>query len=293
MSVDPPEIPGVRHGSHTLPTGVRLHVAEAGDPEAPPVLCLHGWPQHWLIWRRVIAELAGEARLVCPDMRGFGWSEQPRDDDFRKARLAEDAVALLDALGIERAHVIGHDWGGWTGYLLAVDHAERLRSLLALSIPHPWQPTRRLLKNLPRFAYQLPIVAPVLGRRLMGEPSFTIRVLKSGWGDRSTWDDEAGASYAERLSRPEQARAAARLYRTFQLHEAGPGMAGGFAGKRLGVPTRLVSGERDPLGTELVRGLERHGDDVEVELVPNCGHFLPEERPDRVVARARELLAAA
>ena len=113
MPIPLPDVPGVRHAHHDLPTGVRVHVAEAGPADGPPVLCLHGWPQHWLIWRGVIGELQDSHRLICPDLRGHGWSGWPQDGDFRKARLADDALALLDALGIERADVIGHDWGGW------------------------------------------------------------------------------------------------------------------------------------------------------------------------------------
>ena len=77
--------------------------AETGPADAPPVLCLHGWPQHWLIWRGVWPALAGEYRVICPDLRGHGWSGWPDDGDFRKARLADDAVALLDVLGLQRA----------------------------------------------------------------------------------------------------------------------------------------------------------------------------------------------
>jgi pimeloyl-ACP methyl ester carboxylesterase len=288
-----PEVAGVRHDFLDLATGVRAHVAEAGPRDATPVLCLHGWPQHWLIWRRLIAALGDEARLICPDMRGFGWSGQPADDDFRKRRLAEDALAILDALGIDRAHVIGHDWGGWTGYLLAIDAPERVRSLLALGIPHPWQPPVRVARNLWRLAYQLPVVAPLAGPRVMRSEWFTVRVLRGGWGDMATWDDGAADSYAAALSDPAQARAASRVYRSFQLQEAGPGMAGGFAGKRLAVPTRLLYGRRDPLGTALAKGIERHGDDASLELLEGCGHFVPEERPQVVAERARSLFAAA
>jgi pimeloyl-ACP methyl ester carboxylesterase len=74
-----PELPGVRHACHDLPTGVRMHVAEAGDPGAPPILAVHGWPQHWWAWRGVIPALAAAHRVICPDLRGFGWSGQPDD----------------------------------------------------------------------------------------------------------------------------------------------------------------------------------------------------------------------
>ena len=70
----PPEIDGVTHRYVDLP-GVRMHVAEAGG--GPPILLLHGWPQHWWIWRKVIPALAENHRVICPDLRGFGWSEAP------------------------------------------------------------------------------------------------------------------------------------------------------------------------------------------------------------------------
>jgi pimeloyl-ACP methyl ester carboxylesterase len=72
---------------------VRMHVAEAG--EGPPVVLLHGWPQHWWTWRRVIPALATERRLICPDLRGFGWSEAP-PGRYELAEFADDVLALLD-----------------------------------------------------------------------------------------------------------------------------------------------------------------------------------------------------
>src|SRR6201992_112518 len=111
----PPSLPGVTHGYHDLSTRVRAHVAHAGPEDAPPVLALHGFPQHWFCWRHVIEGLRRDHRVLAMDTRGLGWSGRPRDGDYRKRRLAEDAVALLDALQIERAFLLGHDWGGWAG----------------------------------------------------------------------------------------------------------------------------------------------------------------------------------
>ncbi|MGH2967638.1 MAG: alpha/beta fold hydrolase, partial [Solirubrobacteraceae bacterium] len=184
MPLPLPELPGVRHRFLTVRTGVRVHVAEAGPEGAPAVLCLHGWPQHWWIWRRVIPLLRRDHRLLCPDLRGFGWSGWPPDGDFRKDRLAEDALALLDVLELERAHFVGHDWGAWVGLLLATRSPQRLRTLLALGIVHPWQPRRRIARSSWRFAYQLPVAAPLLGERLLRREAVTRRILRAGWGDR-------------------------------------------------------------------------------------------------------------
>jgi pimeloyl-ACP methyl ester carboxylesterase len=288
----PPELPaldGVRHSFHDLPTGVRVHVAETGPQDAPAVLFLHGWPQHFLIWRGVSPALAGSCRVICPDLRGHGWSGWPDDGDFRKTRLADDAVALMDALDVPRAHVIGHDWGAWTGILLALEHAERVRTLLAVSIVHPWQPRDVALRNLWRFAYQFPLATPWLGERLVRTETFIRRVIRSGWRDRSTWDEDAARSYEEVLRQPAGTRASHLMYRTFLFSEIADPLRGRFQGARLEMPARLLIGEHDPLGAKLAAGFERHGADADWEVVPGAGHFLPEERPQVVAEAARAL----
>jgi pimeloyl-ACP methyl ester carboxylesterase len=293
MAPELPALDGVRHRFHDLPTGVQVHVAETGPEDAPPVLLLHGWPQHFLMWRGVWPALAGSHRVVMPDLRGHGWSGWPDDGDFRKARLVDDAVALLDALGIPRAHVIGHDWGGWTGILLALGHPERVRTLLAASVLHPWQPRGLALKNLWRFAYQVPLATPWVGERLVRTRGFITKVIASGWADKSHWDGDAARSFEDVLRRPAGARTSHLMYQAFLRHEISAPLKGAFAGKRLEMPARLLIGEHDPLGAALAAGLERHGADASTEVVPGAGHFLPEERPELVAERALALLAAA
>ena len=290
MALDLPEISGVRHDHLDLPTGVRVHVAEAGPQDAPPVLCLHGWPQHFLIWRHLWPELSDRYRVICPDLRGHGWSGWPDDGDFRKARFADDAVALMDALGIPQAHVIGHDWGAWTAMLLGLGHPERVQSVLALSIVHPWQPTEVALKNLWRFAYQLPLATPWLGEQLVRREGFVRWVMRTGWGDRSKWDEEAALSYEATMRGPVGARTSHLVYRSFVVSEISAPLRGRFPGSRFEMPARLMIGERDGLGPHMAAGFERHGADAAWEIVPGAGHFLPEERPELVLARARELL---
>ena len=290
MAPELPALDGVRHSFHDLPTGVHVHVAETGPEDAPPVLLLHGWPQHFLMWRGVWPALAGAHRVVMPDLRGHGWSGWPDDGDFRKARLADDAVALLDVLGIPRAHVIGHDWGGWTALLLGLWHPERVRTLLAASVLHPWQPTGLALKNIWRFAYQIPLATPWLGERLVRTKGFITKVIGSGWGDKSTWDADAARSFEAVVRAPVGARTSHLMYQQFLVHEFLAPARGEFAGGRLEMPARLIIGEHDPLGAQLAAGFERRGADASWEVVPGAGHFLPEERPELVSERALALL---
>ena len=276
-----PEVPGVRHAHHTVPTGVTLHVAEAGDPDAPAILAVHGWPQHWWLWRDVIPVLAETHRVVCPDLRGLGWSGQPADGDFSKARFADDLLALLDLLGLERAGYLGHDWGGWTGWLLALRAPERVERLMAVSIVHPWTPRGPALLNAWRILYQPPLAAPVLG------PAVVARFARLAL--RRSMDAATAEVYAGVLDDPARAEASSRVYRHFLLRDL-PGMAAG-ARERVEIPVKLLSGRGDPaVHPSLLAGLERHAPAAELEIVEG-GHFLVDERPDLVADRARAWFA--
>ncbi len=260
-----PDVPGVEHTYHDLPTGVRVHLAAAGPADAPPVLALHGWPQHWWCWRDVIASLGGEYRLLCPDMRGFGWSGWPADDDFRKQRVADDALALLDALGLERVQLVGHDWGGWAAILAALAAPARFSSLLALGIGHPWIPRKVSAMNAYRLLYMVPLSV------LPGPLPRTI--LTSARRDDVGWTDAELETYLAAL--PDGATR--RLYGQFLSQELGRGHG------RLTVPARLMIGRREPLGQYIAANFPG-----EVEVVDDAGHFLPEETPELVARRIRE-----
>src|SRR5947209_6165719 len=163
---DLPDLPGVEH-REVLAGGVRLHVAEAGS--GPPLVLLHGWPQHWWCWRHLIPSLAGANRVLAPDLRGWGWSDAP-PGAYEKETFAADIVALLDAEGLDRVRLIAHDWGGFASFLLALRHPERVERMVVLDIAPPWTGIRgvRGLAALPALAaYQLVVGMPGLGRRTL------------------------------------------------------------------------------------------------------------------------------
>ncbi|MGH2942643.1 MAG: alpha/beta fold hydrolase [Solirubrobacteraceae bacterium] len=131
---DMPELAGSEHRFVDV-RGARLHVAELGD--GPPVLLLHGWPQHWWTWRALMPLLADRFRVLALDLRGFGWSE-PTPRGYRKAELAEDVAGVLDALEIDRADLVGHDWGGVVGFLVCLNHTDRVRRFVPMNTGHVW-----------------------------------------------------------------------------------------------------------------------------------------------------------
>jgi pimeloyl-ACP methyl ester carboxylesterase len=289
-SVPMPRVPGVRHREVTA-GGIRLHVAEAGEGE--PVVLLHGWPQHWFVWRKVIPLLAAERRVICPDLRGFGWSDAPRGR-YEKPRLAKDALALLDALELEQIDLIAHDWGAWVGFLLCLDHPERVRSYLALNIVTPWPnpPSPTGLLGLWRLWYQVAIATPGLGGLLIRRTDFVKRLITTGAVHPDAWTPEDVEAFAAVLREPARTRASTRLYRTFLLRELVPYLAGANRGRRLRVPTLLLHGTRDlAMDHRQLGDWRTWADEMTVELRDDSGHFIVEELPELVAERALALSA--
>jgi pimeloyl-ACP methyl ester carboxylesterase len=287
---DPPEVAGVTH-RWVEARGLRFHVAEAGAGN-DVVLCLHGWPQHWYEWRFLMPALAEAGhRVVALDQRGFGWSEAPRDG-YEKENLVDDVLAVMDALGLEKVKLVGHDWGGWIGFLLCLRAPQRFERYLALNILPPWVETRKMLPHLWRFWYQWLILAPVLGYRLHRSGKFVPKVLVGASTRRDPWDPATLSAFADNLAEPDRARACVQMYRIFNLREIGPIMRGRYAGQQLQVPTRMLFGVDDAaVRPELVDTSKAHAVDMHLERVEGCGHFIADERPDLVAERAREFLA--
>ena len=282
-----PFVDGVRHRQVDC-RGLSFHVAEAG--EGDPLVLLHGWPQNWYCWRRVVPLLPGR-RLIMPDLRGHGWSDAPREG-YEKENLVDDVLALMDVLDLDVVGLVGHDWGGWTGFLAALRAPERFSGLLALGILHPFQrPTLATAMQAWRGAYQLFLAAPVIAQAaLRASPRFVAAAIAAATVRDEANTDAERRFYGEVLQDPARARATTQLYRTFLLREA-PHLER-YQTQRLRVPTRLLIGDGDPIGNRaMLTGWESHADDMAVEIVPSAGHFLPEEAPAEVAAAVDALFA--
>ena len=298
-----PELDGVTHRD-VWARGIRFHVAEAGGGEPgsgepgsgvpggrDPVLLVHGWPQNWFCWRRVIPLLAGDRRLICPDLRGFGWSDAP-PGAYDKQCFAEDMIGLLDALELERVDLIAHDWGAWAGFLMCLERPERFGHYLALNMVTPWPepPSPAGARSLSRLWYQAAIATPGLGYELIARTDFVRRVITGGAFHRDAWSPGELDCFADVLREPARARASVMLYRTFLLRELGPYVAGRYRRHRLTVPTLLLHGTRDPaIDHRRLGDWRTYADEMAVELTDESGHFIAEELPELVAERAKTL----
>lgn len=285
--VDLPQLSGVTHRDVVV-RGVRLHVAQAGD--GPPLVLLHGWPQHWWSWRRLIGPLAERYTVLAPDLRGWGWSDAP-SGRYAKAEFAADVIALLDHEGIDRARVIGHDWGGYTAFLLALDHPERIERVVALDIVPPWpgRPHAGLLGAPAFLSYQYLLASPLGVPVLTRTPGFVRRLIRLASGRRADWTEAQLDLYAQRLTDRARARASSACYRTFLTRELPATARGRYRGQQLSVPTLLLMGGDSAL-QRVFR--PRPGPNLDVQVIPRAGHFLPEEAPAQVLELAVPFLAA-
>jgi pimeloyl-ACP methyl ester carboxylesterase len=254
----------LRFGTARLATGPRVHYAEGGDPDGPALLFLHGWPDSWYSFSRVLPLLPPRYRALAPDQRGFGDSERPAGG-YAVEGFAADAVALLDALGVGRATLVGHSFGSFVARQAAAAAPERVDRLVLIgSGASPANPvTRELRASLP---------AP-------GEPvpAGFAREFQAGTAHVPLPEPFFERLVAESLKLPP------RLW-----HEVLGQMLAFDDADRLGrirAPTLLLWGERDALfPREDQLRLAAAIPDAWLRVYANTGHCPNWERPERVAA---------
>ena len=281
-----PQLDGVEHRFVDLP-GLRMHVAEAGSGE--PVLLLHGFPQHWWEWRRVIPGLAEHYRVIVPDLRGAGWTDAPRTG-YTRPQLLADLVALLDALELEKVRLMAHDWAAIVGFALCLERPGRVGQYISLSLPHPYlRFDPRLLAGFRHLWFQPVIAAPVLGPLVLGRGNQPVaRHLFSHFTHPTAFSPEDLELFLAPLRDPDRARAGSSLYRRLILPEFVRILSGAYRDTRLRTPTLSLVGTEDPaVRPELISSADDHTDDLRMVFVDGASHYLVDDQPDVVVEQAR------
>jgi pimeloyl-ACP methyl ester carboxylesterase len=256
-------------------TGLTFPVRDRGADDAPPVVLLHGFPQDAGAFDAVSTALvdAGRRTLV-PTMRGYAATARPGGRSaYRTGELVDDLVALLDAAGLDRVHLVGHDWGGAVAWAAAARFPDRLSGLTVLSTPHPAALTASMLRSLQGlrswyFAFfQLPWL-----------PELVTGATAHGMLRRSGLPAADADRYAAALADPAARTAAINWYRGLPL-SAQP------AEQRITVPTTYVWGRRDPFLGRVAA--ERTAGFVTAPyrfVALDAGHWLPEREPAAVAA---------
>ena len=264
--------------------GLHFDVREHGASGDELVVCLHGFPQDATAFDGVASRLADAGlRVLAPDQRGYSpGARPPGRRRYTLAATTADVVALLDAVGATRAHVVGHDWGGAVAWALAGRHADRLASVTVLATAHPaamlaaTRTSTQALRSAYVAGFQVPAVPEAL---LLAGGGVLLRQLLV----RSGLPRATAEHYVARMREPGALASALAWYRALPLAPRWP------VG-RSAVPTLYVRGEHEPAITRRAGELSARyarGPYRAVEL-PGAGHWLPETRPAEVAALVLE-----
>ena len=315
--------PTVRHHRIDTGGGVHLHVRDAGPEDGAPVLLLHGFPELATSWRHQEAALAAAGyRTLAPDMRGYGASDVPADTAaYGMGALVGDAAGVLDGLGIERAAVVGHDWGALVAWQAALRLPERLTAVAGLSVPHTargdMRPTELYELFFPdRFFYILYFQQPGVAERELEADlrAFHLRIRWSTSGAQPPVPADPpreGTGYLDSLAAaPAELPAWLPEDHLDELVEAAgrTGLAGALSWYRnldanweasadvdqhVHVPAAFITGEHDPLAKLLpASSMDSWVDDLRLSrMLPGVGHWTGEEDPEGVNAALLEFLA--
>jgi pimeloyl-ACP methyl ester carboxylesterase len=296
IALELPQLEGVQHHFVDLP-GLRMHVAEAGSGE--PVLLLHGFAQHWWEWRGVIGGLAERYRVICPDLRGQGWTDAP-GGGYTRSQLVADLVALLDTFGLDRTRLISHDMGAISGFALALEHPDRVDRHVAIGVPTPYVSFSLRFLGIMRYLwFQEALAMPRLGTRLLSSGNQRLpRWLFSHFTPvPGSWPAEDVELYIAPLRDHDHARAGEMLYRHLVMPEFARILTGAYKNTRMSTPTLLLAGAADhvfepALAATFLDAAAAHSDHVELEIIDGAGHFVVDEQPQQVLNHALRFFAA-
>ncbi|MCG7609046.1 MULTISPECIES: alpha/beta fold hydrolase [Mycobacterium] len=257
-------------------------VIDRGPADGPVVVLLHGFPQQNTSWEPIIPLLTAQGfRCLAPNQRGYSPGARPRRRrDYRGTELVEDVLALIDASGADRVHLMGHDWGAAVAWSVAGAAPEKLASLSALSVPHPIAFLRSLLTSRQGLAswYMYVNQLPWVSERLMlgrdGKGKAIARSLIS-----SGLPSEAAERDARAMAEPGALTAALNWYRAMPLSRSGLGEA-----QSITVPTLYVWSDRDiAIKAKPARDTAKYvSGPYRFETLAGVSHWLPEEKPAEI-----------
>ena len=266
--------------------GATFHVARAG--EGPPLLLLHGWPEFWLTWEPVMRRLAGEFTLHAPDLRGFGDSDKP-DGPFGPEDHARDILALMDALGLGRAGIVGHDVSGAAAQPLARMAPERLSGLFLFDFAYPGIGARmgapdRLNEIWYQSFHQQPFAPALVGASRETCRAYIGHFLRH-WSHRKEAFDDVLDAFVDNFLKPGNLAGGFAYYRG-----AHAGRIAAMRGEAprlppIAVPTCVRWAAHDAIFP--AAWTDRLGEtfaELDLAILPGVGHFPHREDPDRAAA---------
>jgi len=266
---------------------VTLHYVTAGRDAAPAVVLLHGFPQTWYEWRHVMPGLAERWRVIAPDLRGLGDSSRPAGG-YDKRTMAGDIAQLLDRLGIERCFLAGHDWGGPVAFALAAARPAAVRRLAILDVAMPGDGAADISQGGRRWHHAFHRTLDLPEALVQGRERLYLTWFFRTLGHRPDAIAEADIDeYVRTYSQPGALRAGFGLYRAVFQDVADNRAA--LARGKLKLPVlALGGGESWGRREETAASLRQLAENVRGVVIPDAGHWLPEEQPALVLQHLRD-----
>jgi pimeloyl-ACP methyl ester carboxylesterase len=282
----------------TLPNGLNMRVARPGTGTRLVVM-LHGFPESWYSWRHQLRALASGFDCVAPEMRGYGETDAPRGvKNYRIEKLVGDVAGLIEALGYQRATVVGHDWGGAVAWATAQIRPDRVERLCVMNCPHlrkflehVHSNPRQMLRSWYMLFFQLPLLADTL---LWARGSALVpRLIRTSAFNKAAFSAEDLAQFRTTFRQPYSATAAVNYYRALKRRDfllTPPPEH--WLMRKIQAPTLLVWGEHDvALGKELTYDMEGlFNGPFTVKYIADSGHWVQQERPEIVNQYLTEFL---
>ena len=264
--------------------GIRLHTVMAGPQSGTPVILLHGFPENWRCWIRQIPALAAAGcRVIVPDQRGYNLSDKPKGiKPYCMDTLTADIMGLIRALDYQKVNIIGHDFGAFVAWMLAIQHPECLHRLGIINMPHPSVMKRflrrdfeQMRRSLYALFFQLPWL-PELGMRIGNGHGAALGMRRSGKPNAFT--DEDIENYRQAWSQPGAATAMLNWYRAAARYF--PEMQNGM---RVPIRTLILWGVQDvALSRRMARPSLDYCDDGNLIFFPEATHWVQREEAEEV-----------
>jgi pimeloyl-ACP methyl ester carboxylesterase len=284
--------------------GIRMHYAAAGD--GPLVLFLHGFPEYWGVWRRLLADLSKDHLAVAPDQRGYGETSRPDDvESYRMDHLTADLRALVDHLGKKKVSIVCQDWGGFVGWSFAMRYPDVIDKLVTINIGHPAlfnEALRSNPKQQEASQYMLMFRSPGSELALIADDFAFLKqtmfteALASGKVTEAEVNEQI-----EAWKRPDAIKAGLNWYRAAEMGPPdGHGSPGGSnlldgidkEAQQVRAPVLFILGEKDPyLLPDSIVGLEAYALDLTIKRIPDATHWVTMEKPELVSGWIREHLS--
>lgn len=264
--------------------GIRLHYVLGGTGE--PLVLLHGWPQTWYEWQRLMAPLSTHYTVVVPDLRGFGASEKPATG-YDTRTLAEDIHALVRHLKLTRIRLVGHDIGLMVAYAYAAAYPADVHKLVILDAPIPGiEPVWSQVKAS-RWHFGFNATPHLAEHLLAGRERYYLEYMYAASAANKTAFTAAEVDeFVRAYAAPGAMGASLQVYKAFDTSAA---QNQASAQTKLPMPVLALGGDKS-FGPRIVAMAELVATDVRGGSIPNCGHWVAEENPNYLLAQLQAFL---